>query len=92
MFRSFKIIIRDSLIHFLVELLYSILKMFKIFIKNGNVVMWQHMFCVSVMCAVLRCELQLTPQHSTHHRHTKHMMPHDNIAVFINILNILSIE
>ena len=36
--------------------------------------MWQHMFCVSVMCAVWRRELQL------------------NIAVFINILNILRIE
>ena len=60
MFRSFKIIIRDSLIHFLVELLYSILKMFKIFIKNGNVVMWQHMFCVSVMCSALKRELYST--------------------------------
>jgi len=34
----------------------------------------------------------LTPPHSTRHRHTKHMLPHDNIAVFINILNILRIE
>ena len=33
MFRSFKIFIRDSFIHFLVELLLFILKMFKIFIK-----------------------------------------------------------
>ena len=35
---------------------------------------------------------QLTPQRRTHHRNTKHMLPHNNIAVFINILNILSIE
>ena len=42
--------------------------------------MWQHMFCVSVMRAVWRCEL--TPPHSTHH----------NNAVFINIFNILGIE
>ena len=39
--------------------------------------MWQHM---------------LTPQHSTHHRHTKHMLPHDDNADFINILNILRTE
>ena len=52
--------------------------------------MWQHMFCVSVMRDVWRREL--TPPHSTHHRHTKHMLPHDNNAVFINILNILRIE
>jgi len=37
-------------------------------------------------------ELQLTPQRRTHHRNTKHMLPNNNIAVFINILNILSIE
>ena len=50
--------------------------------------MWQHMFCV--MCAVWRREL--TPPHSAHHGHTKHMLPHDNNAVFINILNILRNE
>ena len=50
--------------------------------------MWQDMFCVSVMRAVWRRE----PPHSTHHRHTKHMLSHDNSAVFINILNILRIE
>ena len=36
---------------------YSTFKMFKIFIKSGSVVMWQHMFCVSVMCSALRREL-----------------------------------
>ena len=51
-----------------------------------------HLFLSYTVCAVWRRELQLTPQHSTHHRHTKHMLPHDNIAVFINILNTLSIE
>ena len=55
MFRSFKTIIRDFLIYFLVELL-------------------------------------LFNTHSTHHRHTKHMLPHDKNAVFINILNILRNE
>ena len=64
MFRSFKTIIRDFLIYFLVELLLFILKMFKIFIKT----------------ALLSCGS------------TKHMLPHDNSAVFINILNILRIE
>ena len=52
--------------------------------------MWQLMFCVSVMCSALRHELQLTPQRRTHHRNTKHKLPHNNITVFINILNILS--
>ena len=27
--------------------------------------MWQHIFCVSVMCSALRRELQLTPQRRT---------------------------
>ena len=49
--------------------------------------MWQRMFCVSVMRAVWMRELQLT-----HHKYTKHMLPHDNNEVFINILNILRIE
>ena len=47
---------------------------------------------VSVMCSALRRELQLTPQRRTHHRNTKHKLPHSNITVFINILNILSNE
>jgi len=51
-----------------------------------------HCFTVSVMRAVWRRELQLTPPHSTHHRHTKLMLPHENNAAFINILNILRIE
>ena len=38
------------------------------------------------------CDVQLTPQCRTHHRNTKHMLPYNNIAVFINILNILIIE
>ena len=44
--------------------------------------MWQHMFCVSVMCSALRRELYSS----------KHMLPHNNTAVFMNILNILSNE
>ena len=47
-------------------------------------------FFLCVMRAVRRREL--TPPHSTHHRHTKHTLPHENNAVFINILNILKIE
>ena len=34
----------------------------------------------------------LTHPHSTHHKYTKHMLPHDNNEVFINILNILRME
>ena len=50
-----------------------------------------HSFLILLSLSVRR-ELQLTPPHNTHHRHTKHMLPHDNNAVFINILNILRIE
>ena len=57
--------------------------------------MWQLMFCVIVMRAVWMREpqrLRLTRPHSTHHKYTKHTLPHDNNEVFINILNILRIE
>ena len=66
MFRSFKTIIRDYLIYFLVELL----------VFNS---------CVS---------RSTTAQASTQHASQvpKHMLPHDNNEVFINILNILRIE
>jgi len=40
------------------------------------VVIWQHMFSMPVMRTVWRREL--TPPHSAHYRHTKHMLPHNH--------------
>ena len=51
--------------------------------------MWQHIFCVIAMRTVWMREAH---PHSTHHKYTKHMLPHDNNEVFINILNISRIE
>ena len=50
-------------------------------------VMWQHMFSMPVMLTVWRRELelrvQLTSPHSTHYRHTKHMLPHNHNGLII---------
>ena len=73
---------------------YSILKMFKIFIKTASLscgsICFVCLWCA--LCGGASCRLQLAPPQSAHHRHTKHMLPHDNNAVFINNLNILRNE
>ena len=43
--------------------------------------MWQHMFSMPVMPTVWKREL--TPPHSRHYRHTKHMLPHNHDGLII---------
>jgi len=42
------------------------------------VLIWQHMFSMPVMRIMWRRDLEVTPPHSTHYRHTKHMLPHNH--------------
>jgi len=67
-----------------------ILKTIKIFKKyyQSIVVMWQ--LSMPVMRTVWRRELvQLTSPHSTHYRHTKHMLPntHDGLIIPFKYFN-----
>ena len=53
--------------------------------------MWQLMFSMPVMRTVWRREL--TPPHSKHYSHTKHMLPHNHDGwYFLNILIIFNIS
>jgi hypothetical protein len=95
MFRSS---LRSSSRSFFISLsMLLILKTIKIFKKyyQSIVVMWQRMFSIPVMRTVWRREL--TSPHSTHYRHTKHMLPHNHDGVitlfkYFNNFNISNID
>ena len=52
--------------------------------------MWQHMLSMSVM-RTMWTAVQITSSHSTHYKHTKHMLPHndDGLIILFKFLNIL---
>jgi predicted patatin/cPLA2 family phospholipase len=97
---------------FISLLMLLILKNVKIFKKyyQSIVVIWQRMFNMPVMRTVWRRALdwmlfvsiqhsvQHTSPHSTHYRHTKHMLPHNHDGLiiffffFLIIFNISNID